>query len=238
MKILTILLSVIVLQSYSQKNDSINDGKIFVGINFSPDLCYRNIIAYDGNLYSQDMAKHRDSIQIPKFGFTTGLTVLIKINNRLFIDLGLRFSNKGKKTKSLDHYIYDNDSLVSTGEKFVATYNYYYLDMPIKVNYIVTKTNPSLFISGGIAGNIYLNNKTILNYSNSGQKVYNEQNINQPIKNNLSGLLGLGIDFEILQKMNLRFEPIFRYSFFPKRVDSVKEHLYSFGANIGFYYIF
>lgn len=237
MRILTIILTVFVLQSYSQTIDSISENKIYAGLNFSPDYSYRFLIADKDNPYYQSIAKRRDSLEIPKFGFTTGISILFEVNNRIMIDAGIQYANKGEKTKSYNIVIQDSDSIIAP-ETISATFNYYYLDIPIKVNYYFKKTNPKLFISGGISGNIFLNQKTTIKYMNSGQKEKFDGIKNYSYDINFSGLAGLGVDFEIFEKMNLRIEPTFRCSLFQMGDNVAKQYLYSIGTNFGIYYIF
>ena len=73
--------------------------KLLVGLCFSPDYCYRKLVTNNSSSYAF-LKESRDSMEIPKFGFTTGLSFLYKINKRISIELGLQFSNKGEKTKT------------------------------------------------------------------------------------------------------------------------------------------
>jgi hypothetical protein len=66
------------------------------------------------------------------------------------------------------------------------------------------------------------------------EKVVNKSHIDN-INNVIIGLIiGLGFDYDLSKKFNLRFEPLFRYSLRPVAEGPVEQFNYSIGGQFGF----
>jgi len=94
MKIILTFLILFPLITFCQNKDTLKTKRIAIGIVFSPDYSYRTL---KPNSSSNWIAEFRNSLEIPKFGFTTGLNFLLQLNKRLTLEAGLQFSNKGEK---------------------------------------------------------------------------------------------------------------------------------------------
>ena len=239
-KIKITILSVIVFlliflntTAFGQQTEISSTKHFSVGITFSPDYCFRTLNIDQAGQWVVDL---RDSLEQAKFGFTTGLSFRFELSKKINIESGLKFSDKGEQMKDIELIFLEpepNDPVKST-----LIYHYQYLDIPIKVNYFIFNKKPKIFISAGVSTNIFLNNRitSILEYADGSTERNNSANISQLDKVNIAGLCGLGIDFDISRKFNIRYEQIFRHSLTPIINVPLKQYSYSIGANIGLFY--
>ena len=215
---------------YCQNTDSPNKSKFSIGITFSPDYCYRILKSNDSD---SKTIEYRDSIEVPKFGFTTGFAFLYNVNNRFNIEAGLLFSDKGEKSK-----IDLGPNLLSDPSqpiKVSATNSYQYLDIPIKANYSIIDKRLRLFISAGISTNVFLIGKEtfIAEYEDGSTKKRSHDFSVDFSKINFAALVGLGLDYDLTNKVRIRIEPIYRRSINSIIDAPIKGYLYSVGLNAG-----
>src|SRR4051812_15084973 len=132
-KFLLSIFTLFCLTSFGQ--DTIVRHKILIGINFSPDYCYRSLTKNDPGISesSWNLGKRiEDSIETSKFGFTTGINVYYFINEKFSIESGIFYSLKGYKTIPINFV-----SITSSGYEYYLgqaslVFNYSYLDFPLK----------------------------------------------------------------------------------------------------------
>lgn len=211
--------------------DSTKSKKIAIGISFSPDYCFRTLKP-DAN--SKWIADSRDTMEIPKIGYTTGINLEFKINKKISFFTGILFSDSGEKTKknSLEN--------VPTGQKPIKhsyNFHYYYLNIPIKTNYHILTGKFKLYLTAGISANVFLTQKTtsITIYGNSESKI-NSKIDSGFSRINIAMLAGCGISYPINNKAVIMIEPVYRRSIISVINAPIKGYLYSAGLNIGLYY--
>lgn len=237
---LLIILTLIPLTTFCQSKDTINKKKIEIGLIFSPDYCYRSLQPDPSTQWSEGIASRRDSFEIPKFGYTTGAGVLFSLTNKITLETGLLFSDKGEKTKY--HHLTTGSPDPLLGEKIRFVYHYLYLDVPVKANYFVLMGKVKLFLSAGISANIFLTQKTssIIEYSDGSTARNNSTGFINDFysKVNLAAIAGVGINYGLTSRLNLRIEPVYRRSItsITASPSSIKGYLYSIGINTGIYY--
>jgi len=217
---------------FGQAVEPVSSSKISIGVTFSPDYCYRRF--HPKNAFAEVVAEIRDETEIPKFGYTAGLSLLYKPWNRVSFETGLYFSDKGYKTEFIG--VYDLEASPSIFVNRVkASYQYYYLDIPIKLNYFILTGKVKLFASAGFSANIFLDDRTKSTFIDPAGTEYASSGLDlSPL--NITVLLGAGIDYSINNRLNFRLEPIFRYAITPIADAPIKEYHYSVGANFGLYY--
>lgn len=241
MKLLTtfalILLSMFVFAQSVEKKPA---KKFSVGVSFSPDYSYRRLYSSDDNFFLD----FRNETESPRFGFTTGIVTSYQISNRFVLESGILFSDKGDKYEVvIDDFIsFDDFGNIISGrdinnplipEKHTSKYHYYFLGIPLKMNYYFLKKNVGLFMSIGVSADYLIDAKI---KTKSEFKDRTENNIN-PINNedfnniSITGLTGFGIDYKITPRIKFQLEPVFRYSFTPLVDAQLKGYLYSFGAD-------
>jgi hypothetical protein len=184
----------------------------------------------------------------PRFGFTTGLAIRYRLSNRFRLESGLQLADRGDQFRMdngdwyipEDQYgIYSQDD-PNLPELVRTKYHFYYLGIPLKLNYYLIDKKVKLFLSGGMSIDFFVDEKTKTKYTINGNKnveVHHEYNFDFS-KTNLVGIAGFGVDYSVSKNLQLRFEPIFRYMFTPLLKNDViaKTNLYSIGANFAIYF--
>jgi len=165
----------------------------------------------------------------------------------------LQYANKGYKTRKYDfknlNFPQQNDSTVYNpnfpiGEGLAEwTYNYHYLNIPIKINFQFGKGKIHFFSSAGLVLNFLV--ATDYNYSfklfsgrtESGTKSLKPYSTDFN-KVNLSPMISAGIDCALTKHLSLRIEPTFRFGVIKLRNTPVADYLYNAGLNSSFYWRF
>jgi hypothetical protein len=212
-----------------------------IGVEVSPDLCYRKLQNPDGNSYYPAEMGLRDSLEIPKFGYTAGPAVAFSLSSHWTIGTGLLFSNKGYKTKNMDISESDfdkNGNGIYIYGKAKIYYSFYYLDVPLKVNYACGHGKIRFCASLGIITNIFLFEKrTIIMDFDDGEKERVKITDSGSCKSvNISPMGGLGLDWAFTKRMNLRIEPTFRYGMLKINDEYINTYLWNAGLNFSYYY--
>ncbi|MCK9451593.1 MAG: PorT family protein [Bacteroidales bacterium] len=167
-------------------------------------------------------------------GYTVGLSLLYKPWERFSFETGLLFSNKGYQTKYIGMYDVMPPAPVFEN-RAKRNYQYYYLDIPLKVNYFVLTGSVKLFASAGLSASIFLDEreKVTFEHPKSTEIIKSDTDFSAI---SVAVILGAGIDYTINNRLNLRIEPVFRHAIIPLLDAPIKEYHYSIGANFGLYY--
>ncbi|MBK7468092.1 MAG: PorT family protein [Saprospiraceae bacterium] len=240
MKQLTIfLLTLSSFSSYGQdktkETPTVDFKKVQIGINISPDICFRTLKNNDGSSTSNIVMKLNNENETVKVGYTAGLNVCFNIKKFVGIETGIQYSNKGYQTKMKDLIFGQPDPLAPNKAKFI--YNFHYIDIPVKANFTIGKKKVRFFTSVGLTTNIFIKETqtSVLVYSDRTDRKTNPTNFDYN-RVNISPTISVGIDYKINSKMNLRVEPTFRYGVL-KIIDApVTGYLYSGGLNISYYF--
>lgn len=231
--LLSLLIPIFLVSSvvFGQTAEPVSSSKVSIGISFSPDYSYRALNSSGSFQLGTDF---RDTVEIAKLGYTAGLSLLFKPWDRVSFETGLYFSNKGYRMKSIA--LYDiNPPFDEAVNHIKTTYNFYYLDIPIKVNYFILTGKIKLFVSAGFSTNIFLDEREKVSFEDP------ESTETIKISTKFSDIsvaviIGAGIDYAINNKLNLRIEPLFKRAIIPLADAPIKEYHYSLGANFGLYY--
>ena len=233
------LLLLITLSSNGQNTDkkvsTADFRRVQIGINFSPDICFRTLKNNYGRSTSDLIIKRNNENEIVKFGYTAGLNVCFNIKRFVGIETGIQYSNKGYQTKTIDYTSGQPSPFAPKEGQFI--FNFHFIDIPLKVNFTIGKKKVRFFTSVGLTTNIFIKETqtSILKYTdrtdrNTKQTTYDYNRIN------ISPTISLGIDYKINSRMNLRIEPTFRYGVL-KIIDApVTGYLYNGGLNISYYF--
>lgn len=212
--------------SISQVTDSVKpkNKKIDIGITFSPDYSYRRLKSDVENRFVADVL---DTVELAKFGFTTGLNAIYRFNAKLSISIGLLFADKGERLK--------NGSIPTI---VGYTNHYYYLDIPFKVNYNLTDKKNILYVTAGFSGNLFLNARSTYKYESSIDKIVQKNDFDVE-KMTFSMNAGLGINCPMNKTSFFKIETLYRESITPIINNApIKRNLFSIGINLGFYHCF
>lgn len=237
MKLLLTLFSILPLTSFCQ-DDLIKTRKVKLGITYSADLCYRTLKS-DGSANGQYIKEMRYAEEITVYGYTTGLSLLLRADKKLVIETGIQYSRKGEQTEKID--LSWSSSNLESPTKRSYIYQYHYLDIPLKANYFFpTRKKSNFFASGGLSANIFLRHKNIKIFEYSdGRKDPQESTYYEGFsKVNIAAMISIGMNYSIAERISIRIEPIFRHSITPIADTPIKEYPWSAGVNTGVYFSF
>jgi hypothetical protein len=236
-KTLLILMFLFPVMLIGQETDN-KLSKFSLGISFSPEYSYRILNAKEEKY--ENLVEIINSMEVPKFGFTTGIQIRYDVLKRLNIESGIQFSDKGSKMTTSNFVAADtNDPVLQDLNSFTTVKKVYYIEVPLKASYKIILGKISLSIFGGISANIFLDNntKSIIKY-NDGTKDVQHSNSEGNFKSiTVSMLTGIGLNYDLNEKLCFIFEPIYKRDY--TEVSSVELahcYFYSIGANIGMRY--
>ncbi len=220
----------------SHEKGSLN--KFSFGLRFSPDYSYRRLYLNDDDVYN--FINSRNEMESPRLGLTTGISVRYKLNGPFALETGMQFSDKGERI-DFDNFITpDGNTTVDDPlipNKSLTKFHYYYLGIPLKLNYYLLQKELGLFVSAGVSTDFLVDAKTktvltfddrVEEYDNNPEKDFN--------RINFTGLAGFGLETRMFRKLQFRVEPVFRYSITPVIDAPLKENFYSIGANFTIFY--
>lgn len=182
-----------------------------LGISFSPEYSYRILKAKEDKYES--LVALADSMEVPKFGFTTGIQIRYDILKRLSVESGIQFTDKGSKMTVSNFLAADTNDPVLQNLKSVTTIaKIYYIEVPLKLSYKIVSGKFSLSVFVGLSANIFLDNntKSILKYNDGSKDVQSSNREGSFNSITVSMLTGIGLNYELNNKLSLIFEPIYK----------------------------
>lgn len=244
MKLSVIPLILFVFLSFSVKSQTEDPKpkKFSFGVNFSPDYSYRSL--HSNNTDYDFVSNQLDDWEVPAFGFTTGLSVQYLANEKFELESGIQFSDKTYNFDvNKDDFVTPNVGLnqpddPAIPDRSITQDHYYYLVVPVKLNYYFLQKRIRMYISAGVSADFFLDDK-----SKSFMKFSDGTEINETFENDydynkisLTGQAGFGAETKLSQRFGIRVEPVFRYSFTPLIDELMKINLYSAGLNFVLFY--
>ncbi len=222
--------------------------RFLIGINISPDYCYRTLESTNGSSISNEIIELRDKDEIFKIGYTAGFNFCYNISKKFGIESGVHYSNKGFAFKASNltfgdmidpryGFVYTSNGTVGP-KKIKFVYNYHYLDVPIRAIFIFGEKRIHFVASLGVTTNILINatQTSVFEYEDGDIK---RNTIDQPYEFktlNLTPTISVGMDYKISERINFRVEPTFRYGLLRIIDTPVTAYLWSGGLNITGYY--
>lgn len=226
-----IIISILFAPILSIAQESVNEeSKFSIGVNFSSNYSYRTL-KYPDNL--QNFVDAREKLEHPSFGFNTGIAVQYLLMKKIEVELGIQFSRQTHMFKEVP--ISDpmgNPSLGLADNQL----RYHYLEIPLRVNYRIVNQKFFGYISAGVSINKFLNDKSKswLTYNNGDTEVVKSESGILDFNKTVIGLVGgVGLGYHVSEKLNLRLEPLFRYSLTPLAEAPIDQYNYSIGCQIG-----
>jgi hypothetical protein len=216
--------------------------KFSFGINFSPDYSYRRL--HLNNPDYDFISNQLNDWEIPAFGYTTGFSIRYLFFKRFEIESGLQFSDKtynfeiNKDDFEIpDNVIYQPDD-PAIPEKSITKNHFYYLGVPIKMNYYFYQKRIRMYVSAGVSTDFLFEDKSksFMKFSDGTEVNTDFENDYDYNKTSLTGLAGFGAETNLSQRFGIRIEPVFRYSITPLLDELMKINLYSAGLNVIFFY--
>ncbi|MBA3704861.1 MAG: PorT family protein [Bacteroidetes bacterium] len=229
-------LTFIVFSALAQDSTNTDLKRLVIGINVSPDYCYRVLKSNTVVQGASNFIKSRNETELPMLGYTVGLSAGYYFKKSFGIEIGIQYSKKGYKTGQMEIITTDHPE----GGLEEISYNFNYIEIPVKAILKLGKKKIRFLCSTGIVPSICVYERTV-----SKSKYYD--GINTTLKEepnyiynpfNLSIMASLGIDIQLGKRMNLKIEPNYKYGILQIINTSIAEHLWSSGINIGYYISF
>lgn len=229
----SLLLALLTFSAIAQAQNS--NSKWQIGLNISPDICYRQIFATEGNEnnFTTTIINLRNSSEKPKLSYSGGLSVVYQYNPKLSFQAGLNYANVGYKSE-IAGFIGPVEEDFPLSAKYI--YNFLYLEVPTKVNFIFGENRLQYTVGAGLSSAYLMETKnTVVSY-------YADSTIRKHIQNqvpykpfNLFATLNVGLLYQLSNKWQLKFEPTFRYGLLRTSDTPVSGRLYNFGLSSGIY---
>jgi hypothetical protein len=206
---------------------------ISVGVNFSPDFCFRTLRNNDGSSSYNLVMYLRNKNEVPMFGYSAGLNLQFNCTRHFALETGIQYAHKGYQTKRITLTYEQPDP--NAPQHVKTTYHYYYVDIPLKANFIFGKSRLRFLTSGGLSTNILIkeNQSMILEYADSRKKSSTGVPVYDKRKLNISSLVSIGIDYKLNPKISIVVQPTFRYGIIKTPDTPVSSNLWSAGLNTG-----
>lgn len=224
-----------------------NVRRILLGVNISADYCYRTLQNNDGSSISSMIIDSRNTYEEPKIGYTTGINICYNRFRKLGFEMGVQYSSKGYRYRRSDlrfgdridpNYGFVNPSQSPSPIELITTYNYTYLDIPLRAIYSLGERKIRFVTSIGISTNILLTatKTSVYEYANGDSEKHAENQEYEYNTVNISPTVSVGIDYKLCNNFNLRLEPTFRYGVLRIIDAPITEYLWSSGLNLTCYY--
>jgi len=229
----SLLLALLTFSAIAQAQNSTN--KWQVGLNISPDICYRNIFITEGKVSDQTTAviNLRNSAEKPKLSYSGGLSVVYRYNPKLSFQAGLNYANVGYKSE-IAGFIGPVEEDFPLSAKYID--NFHYLEVPTKVNFIFGENRLQYTVGAGLSSAYLMETKnTVVSYyaDSTTRKHIQNQDPYKPF--NLFATLNVGLLYQLSNKWQLKLEPTFRYGLLRTSDTPVSGRLYNFGLSSGIY---
>lgn len=208
-----------------------------IGIKASPDVTFRTL--YNDNKENEPIKEMRDDIEIPKMGYTTGISTGFRLGKHLELETGVYYSAKGFRTEKMD-FGYPPIEDPAAADYSQLIYSYGYLDIPATLNaFFFTNSKLQLIATVSFTTNLLLKKREVnkLYYDNK-EEVVDLYSTAEYEPYTFTAEAGAGISWNLSTHFQLRAVPTFRYGLTKINDDPITAHLWSSGLMIGFHYLF
>jgi len=222
--------------------------RVMIGLNVTPDMGYR-IRTENRNhrnySYFQNFGFSSYEKEVPKLGFSAGMTMSFYFSRKVGIETGIQFANRGF-THEIDYLAQINmDPSIALAPPFYGlipetiaqNYNWNYLEYPMRLVIVTGKQEMKFVASAGVCAGIFLNahRTTIITYVN-GNEEKGKSEISGYRPFSISPQVSFGADFQVSPLMNIRIEPIARYGLLSLIDSPINTNLISGGVLFSFYF--
>lgn len=231
------LFTLLILFTVEAHGQEKSKGFTAVGLVGSLDYTNRTL---DYSSANEWISKARDANETGNTGFTVYSQVQYKFNERLRIEGGVGYSNRSYKTKFEDLYWTSDDPGLPVKSRTIHRFKY--ITLPLSTNYsIYTRNRLSVYITAGIATNIFLARRTsVESLETDGDDVgyaFSKRSGYTKFTATVRG--GAGIEYKVMKRFALRVEPNYQRTIRPiTSDDDAKEYIYALGLATGMFYSF
>lgn len=226
-----VLIALVVLSTLHIAAQETNKHKASIGIFYSPNISYRNLVG-DSHIIDS-----RDDLEIVKYGQSFGLGFRYQFSNWIGIETGLNIQNRGFKAKPVEFIPSEPDPIIP--DEFQTIDRFYYLGIPLKLTLHKDLGKIAIVPSLGIVGNILLDKEFIIIITTDGEtekKGYKDKDDYRDF--GLTSVVGIGIDYKLNQSIILSVTPILQYDLMSVIDAPIETYLWDFGLSIACMYHF
>lgn len=239
MKIIVCIVCLLVSYSIFAQADSLTVSSVkshsfYVGFRGASIVGYRSLVNTDNGEWNPMIIGLRNDMEQAKISYSGDVFAGFVLNPKWSLELGVGFTNRGYRTGKLDvktsNYLEDG---LLTGR--ITTHDYY-LDIPIRVNFMAGKKSVKLLTSAGLITGLFITETSTMIVKGTD---YNESSTIEPYyisdfeKVNLFASGSVGIDWQMHPMWHLRSEAFFQYGLL-KIIDApVSARLYNGGISVG-----
>jgi len=224
------------------------DKRLSLGVNFSPDYCYRTLRNASGDPDIDNFINHLNSAERPKYSFTSGIALSYNLKSIFVLEAGIQYSNKGfglfkeniRFPSDIDPMNINNNNNNGPQTDLKLLYNFHYLDIPLRALAIIGNGKFRIVAGAGLSTGILLKANITQIMKTEGEKREKKKADQGYSFNriNISPLISVGIDYTVTDKLNLRCEPIVRYGAIQIIDAPVTSYLWNVGMSFSCYYKF
>jgi len=205
-----------------------------IGLTVTPEMGYRilSINSDQPHSYYNSYLKYRNENETPKLGFSAGIAVSYNFSQKIGIEAGLQYANRGFNSEHFDYFLSYSVSPQS-GKKPVSMKSKYgsnFLELPVRINFTCGKRKLKFIASTGAAAMLLTHNRnTIIVQYSDGLMARKTMRFTYFKGFYVAPQISFGADYQISPRMNFRFEPIARYVFNTVYSSGIRTNLISGG---------
>lgn len=219
--------------SFSQVTTEEPARHLFIGLAFSPDYCFRSLNNNDLSGSSNAVINERNEIETPRIGCTAGIVLGYRFKKPLMLETGVRYSLQGYQTKEISLTTLNGNGTFESAGSVRFTYNYNYIEIPLKASFLFGKKKIHFIAGGGLAAGIFLYERQLTERISPERKISKDSPnyIYNPF--NLYVIASAGLDIQLGKRFSLNIQPNFKYGLLQIIDQPVSGHLWSAGLNAG-----
>lgn len=180
--------------------------------------------------------KLRNETEIPILGYTTGLNFRYQLNSRFGFQSRVKYTCKGYQTKkSIANFTDPSDPSVPEYGKFI--HHYYFVDIPLIMNYTLGQKKLKFISSLGLVNHIRIKqtNTSVLYFSDKKDLNTTESEFEYG-RYTFSTFVSSGIIYKINNKLSARIEPYFMVNTLRIINTPIKGYLYRGGLDVSIWF--
>lgn len=215
-----LVIAIIMMGSFSSlfAQETLNEQKLTVGLNFSPSICYRFTSSANSDL--KWLKAVCDSIEKPRLGFSTGINVGYQLRNKIRVSTGLTYFDLGESIDS---------NVVTYVDKYVN--HYHYIGIPLKITYFLSTQKIMPFICGGFSENFFINQQTTYQSAYfKGKRTFTSNN--ELSKTNMMASFSLGIETKLSNNWFFNIDVNYNQSLNSIKKSPLKRSLFNAGIGL------
>lgn len=240
MRKLVIALSILASSSLMSQDTEVAS-RYTVGAYFSPEAVNLYMPNSSQNESHGSIDHWRNSRAIPKFGYSTGLSIAYDLNDKFSLETGLQISEKGYHTKKEDLGFGGGISypyfIGLSPTELSLEYRFQYIGIPVNLNYTAGSGKWKFISSIGITAEYLVEaSRTTLLYHYKEESFKTKEENDKDYRDfSLSPSISVGVDYQINPRISLRAMPTLRVGVIPVLETENPNYLYNAGLQIGWY---